>query len=151
MPSRVLFLCTGNYYRSRFAESYFNHLAAGRGLGWEADSRALAIERGACNVGPISPFARAALADRGVGLPDPCRFPAGCLEADLAAADLVVALKEAEHRPYMLQKFPRWVDRITYWHVHDLDAATPDEAMAAIELLVTELVERLAREARASA
>ena len=35
---RVLFLCTGNYYRSRFAELLFNSIAQGRELGWQADS-----------------------------------------------------------------------------------------------------------------
>jgi len=35
----VLFLCTGNYYRSRFAEILFNAVAAKEGLGWRADSR----------------------------------------------------------------------------------------------------------------
>ena len=36
----VLFLCTGNYYRSRFAEELFNHRAARDGLSWVAQSRA---------------------------------------------------------------------------------------------------------------
>lgn len=39
----VLFLCTGNYYRSRFAEIYFNALAAQRGSPWRADSRVAAV------------------------------------------------------------------------------------------------------------
>ena len=51
----VLFLCTGNYYRSRFAEELFNHQAERADLDWIAQSRGLALERGAYNVGPISP------------------------------------------------------------------------------------------------
>ncbi len=51
---KILFLCTGNYYRSRFAEQLFNHLAIKRGLDWEANSRALALEKGTKNVGAIS-------------------------------------------------------------------------------------------------
>ena len=139
---RILFLCTGNYYRSRFAEALFNHHADRLGLGWEADSRALAIERGAENVGPISAHARAALAARGVPLPDAPRFPQGCERCDLDAADLVVALKEAEHRPYLQAKFPGSEDAVTYWHVHDVDVAPADEALPQIERLVAELVER---------
>ena len=42
----VLFLCTGNYYRSRFAEAVFNSVAARMGLSWRASSRGLALERG---------------------------------------------------------------------------------------------------------
>src|SRR5947199_205561 len=38
----VLFLCTGNYYRSRFAEVLFNSVAGKMGLTWRASSRGLA-------------------------------------------------------------------------------------------------------------
>ena len=38
----LLFLCTGNYYRSRYAEELFNHRAAPAGLNWRAQSRGLA-------------------------------------------------------------------------------------------------------------
>ena len=37
---QVLFLCSGNYYRSRFAEHLFNWLAAKVNLSWRADSEA---------------------------------------------------------------------------------------------------------------
>jgi hypothetical protein len=42
--NRILFLCTGNYYRSRFAEILFNWHARQRGLRWTADSRGLALD-----------------------------------------------------------------------------------------------------------
>ena len=38
---RVLFLCSGNYYRSRLAEILFNHEAAAAGIPWVADSRGM--------------------------------------------------------------------------------------------------------------
>ena len=38
---RVLFVCSGNYYRSRLAEILFNHEAAAAGLAWESGSRGL--------------------------------------------------------------------------------------------------------------
>jgi protein-tyrosine-phosphatase len=44
MP-KALLLCTGNYYRSRFAEELSNHLARHHAVDWIAESRALAIER----------------------------------------------------------------------------------------------------------
>ena len=50
----VLFLCTGNYYRSRFAEVLFNSAAGRMGLPWRALSRGLAVERGVNNVGPMA-------------------------------------------------------------------------------------------------
>ena len=54
---RVLFLCTGNYYRSRFAEELFNFFAKGEGIAWRAFSRGLAERGSPENVGPISQFA----------------------------------------------------------------------------------------------
>jgi protein-tyrosine phosphatase len=52
--STVLFLCTGNYYRSRYAEILFNSVAGRMSLPWKASSRGLALERGVNNVGPIA-------------------------------------------------------------------------------------------------
>jgi len=39
---KILFLCTGNYYRSRYAEEIFNHLAKREDLPWRAFSRGAA-------------------------------------------------------------------------------------------------------------
>lgn len=145
-PHRILFLCTGNYYRSRYAHILFNHYATRSGLPWIADSRALAIELGACNVGPISTYVVDAMSSRGLTCSSADRLPIGCELADLVDADRIIALKEAEHRPRMRRKFPEWEDRVEYWHVHDLDAGTPAEALALIERRVIELVESLARD-----
>src|SRR5947209_4653080 len=92
----VLFLCTGNYYRSRFAEELFNHHATASGLGWHALSRALAIELGIGNVGPFSEYTADALAARGIRAPQSARYPQQCLISDLEAADVIVALNEFE-------------------------------------------------------
>jgi protein-tyrosine phosphatase len=73
------------------------------------------------------------------------RDPMHCCEDDLKCADLVVALKEAEHRPLLAAHFTGWEDRVEYWHVHDLDGSGPEEALGQIEKLVGELVERFAR------
>ena len=64
--STVLFLCTGNYYRSRFAEVLFNSVAGRMGLPWRASSRGLALERGVNNVGPMAVSAVQALESRGL-------------------------------------------------------------------------------------
>jgi protein-tyrosine phosphatase len=143
MPGTILFLCTGNYYRSRFAEELFNSMAAEAGLDWTATSRALAIELGIFNAGPISVHAQAALAELGINLAKPVRHPIAVTNDDLTASTRVIALKEAEHRPYLTQRHPDWPDRVEYWHIHDLDQATPKEALAGIAVNVSELVEQL--------
>lgn len=138
----VLFLCTGNYYRSRFAQILFNHLAERDQLGWRATSRGLKIGWPG-NVGSLSKFTEARLAELGIGWDDCRHMPMQCRTRDLEEADRVIALKEAEHRAMLEQWFAGWADRVEYWHVHDVDAATPDVALKEIEGLVRDLIAKL--------
>ncbi len=139
----VLFLCTGNYYRSRFAEELFNHMAAEAGLDWQATSRGIAIELGLHNIGPMSPHALRDLASRGIAVRGARRFPVQLHKEELAAADRVIALKEAEHRPLLLARFPSWAGRVEYWHVDDLEDTPPWEAIPEIERHVAGLIQQL--------
>ena len=116
----VLFLCTGNYYRSRFAEELFNARAGEAGLNWRAASRGLAIERGKDNVGPVSALVRSALAELGVVPAGVHRFPASCTVADFESADLIIALSDAEHRPLMLERYAEWHARTEFWDIEDV-------------------------------
>lgn len=137
----VLFLCTGNYYRSRLAEIYFNHLAQDRKVPWRAISRGLRITPS--NVGPISPHTRAWLAKQNINPEEPHRMPIPSKEADFWEVDHIVAVKEAEHREIMQEFYPHWADRVEYWHIHDLDAATPDLAIPELVSHVENLFARL--------
>lgn len=74
MPNTILFICTGNYYRSRYAEIYFNHLVSKIDLDWRAFSRGLEASAGR-NEGAISKFALKRLAQRELSPGDPARFP----------------------------------------------------------------------------
>src|SRR5947207_1045885 len=103
----VLFLCTGNYYRSRFAECLFNSVAGKMSLPWRASSRGLALERGVNNVGPMAASAVKALEARGLrAVPELGRFPTQVAVEDFEMAHWIVALKEAEHRPLLHERFP---------------------------------------------
>jgi protein-tyrosine phosphatase len=141
MMNSVLFLCTGNYYRSRFAEIYFNQMSMAQGLSWHADSRGLRLH--AENPGPISYYVVQFLRERGIHLTDPIRFPRMVSESDLQVADLIVAVKRAEHRPLMEIAFARWVDNVEYWDVHDVEDSSPSEALPLLASRVAELVHRL--------
>ena len=143
MMRTVLFLCTGNYYRSRFAEELFNHHAPRAGLGWVARSRALAIECGANNVGSLSPLALKALERRGLVAKDGERSPQQCAVVDLQSADLIVALMHSEHRPLIRERFRGWEDRVEYWQVGDVDVIQPDVALRSIETEIAALIEKL--------
>jgi protein-tyrosine phosphatase len=139
---QVLFLCSANYYRSRFAEHLFNWLAAREGLLWRADSRGLAVEKWG-DIGEISPYTTDALKLRGVPIDGEHRRPEKLTMRDLGSSDLVIAVKEAEHRAMMTAQFPLWADRIEYWRIDDIDCAPPDEALPILEQTIGELVERL--------
>src|ERR1700746_2252361 len=98
----VLFLCTGNYYRSRFAEILFNSAAGRMGLPWRASSRGLALERGVNNIGPMAGTAVQALKPLGIrAAAAVARFPVQVTTEDFHGAAWIVALKEAEHLPLL--------------------------------------------------
>jgi predicted translation initiation factor SUI1 len=134
----VLFLCTGNYYRSRFAEYLFNATAVKLGLPWRALSRGLALERGVNNVGPMARSAVGALHALGIRSPEHDRLPLPVLTTDFEGADQVIALQEAEHRPLLAERHPAWVDRVEYWHAEDVEGILP-----LIEREVNGLIARL--------
>src|SRR6516162_851219 len=103
----ALFLCTGNCYRSRYAEVLFNSVAGKMSLPWNASSRGLALERGVNNVGPMAASAVKALEARGLrAVPEFARFPIQVTVEDFKAAHWIVALKEAEHQPLLQERYP---------------------------------------------
>lgn len=138
---RILFLCTGNYYRSRFAEIYFNWQAEHRGLPWRAESRGLALD--ARNTGPLSRHTSARLAACGISWAEYLRSPLPVEHADFAAADRVIAVKATEHQAIIESKFPTWLNKVEYWHVHDLDCATPPQTFAHLEEEIGQLLNSL--------
>ena len=140
---RVLFLCTGNYYRSRYAEEVFNYIAKVEGLAWRAFSRGVAERGSPENVGPMSRFALEALQAKAILSEGMGRYPQPCSLADFDRAQLVIALKEAEHRPYIERRFPEVAGRVTYWNVDDIAFAHPSIALALIDDQIDDLISTL--------
>jgi protein-tyrosine phosphatase len=143
MNHKILFICTGNYYRSRFAEMLFNALAARLGLPWQADSRGIATEFGTGNIGPISPLVLQKLQALGVPIEADIRAPIRLEESDLEHADLIIALNEPEHGPLITKRFAPWADQIVYWNVPDLHWMKAEDALALIENNITALVQQV--------
>ena len=139
---RVLFICTGNYYRSRFAEAIFNHHAEQRQIPWTAFSRGLAIHLAE---GYLSTFTTEALLTRKIELrhtgPERIRL----CESDLLKSTYRIAMDRSEHLEMMLSQFPAWANQITYWDVSDLPYRASTEALPEIELKVMQLLETVLR------
>ncbi|MBN1479518.1 low molecular weight phosphatase family protein [candidate division KSB1 bacterium] len=140
----VLFLCTGNYYRSRFAEEYFNHLSIQENLNWRADSRGLRQNMNAVNnIGPISKDVIARLRELGIKPLMASRYPLSVCMRDFQSASLKIALCEREHRPMMADLFPMFEKSITYWDVEDVPMFEAEHGLKAIVDHVNSLIEKL--------
>ena len=91
----VLVLCTGNDFRNRFSEALLHDLTG--------------------NVGAMAPEALDALQQRGISLdPATLPMPRQVVEADLQAADVIVAVDAEAHRPMVQDRFPAWENRIRF-------------------------------------
>jgi protein-tyrosine phosphatase len=107
---KVLFICSGNYYRSRFAEHVFNRWAERERIPWRADSRGLRAGECPTNVGPISPHAIEGLSRRGWGVRRTSATPS-IDGSDFESSDRVNALDDLEHQPMMEAPLPQGKDR----------------------------------------
>jgi protein-tyrosine phosphatase len=129
----VLFLCTGNYYRSRYAEEVFNFRPRQMALNWRAFSRGAAERGSPNNVGPISPYALDALHAKGIAPDGASRVPLACKPEDFDNANLVIAVNEVEHRPLIERRFPKNAGRVLYWAVDDIEFLDPITALGTID------------------
>lgn len=121
---RVLFICSGNFYRSRLAEILFNHEAVAAGLPWAAESRGLLQTR---ELKGLSEHAQQYLKVAGLEhLGTDARNPLPLDVEDLTAFDLIVGLCRSEHRPMVEQKFVALAKalqqsgRLRYWSIYDV-------------------------------
>jgi protein-tyrosine phosphatase len=138
----VLFVCTGNYYRSRFAELYFNHLAGKLSVPLQAFSRGLEVYR-SLNEGNLSPHTLQYLSAIGVPVSEPLTGPKQLQAQDLGQASLVVVLDETEHRPMVKRYFPEWEEKAIYWQFEDDYLRAPEQVLPALKRQVSELLESL--------
>lgn len=141
MKKKLLFLCTGNYFRSKFAEIYFNHLVRKNNLNWEAFSRGFYLEN-PDNVGWISQFAMKKLNE--LRIPIIAReYPRLISLNDLENAQMMIILNEAEHRPFIRKLFPEWEDKFIYWNIFDKQDVSPALALSEVQKNIENLVSNL--------
>ncbi len=140
----VLFLCTANFFRSRYAHLYFNFLAQ-RSIGLQADSRGLMAYR--LGLQGISRYALDALKAKGVpiGSADQ-RNPIQATPRDIENAGRVIAMYRREHEPMVLRLFPDLEHRVEYWDIQDIDETLPMRTLARCQAQVEGLLEELRQE-----
>ncbi|MFA5257374.1 MAG: hypothetical protein WC360_04430 [Opitutales bacterium] len=136
----ILFICTGNYYRSRFAEALFNFEAKCLELPWRAFSRGLAIHMAE---GDISYHTELALERRGIALCHTGRTRVALCAEDFARASRIIALDEREHRPMVQEQFPELIDRVEFWTCQDMPWDNPEHCLPSIEKRVSNLLSEL--------
>jgi protein-tyrosine phosphatase len=149
MNRKLLFVCTGNYYRSRFAEEYFNHLAAKHNLKWKASSKGLSENMPSLNnPGPISVHTLEALQERGIEGIEVNRYPRPMEKGDFTRFDKIVALSELEHRPMLEARYLAQSSMVEYFEVGDLPLESPKEAMNKIASQVEKMMKQLFAETK---
>lgn len=138
---RVLFLRSANYYRSRFAELLFNHLAQEHGLEWSAESRGIVADS-SYNPGPIARATLQELTRRNIAYQEP-RYPIQLIDDDFVTPQRIIALYEPEHRPMVRQHFPEREQKIEFWRVPELNECSAEQAFTIIQERVNLLIEEL--------
>ncbi len=144
MMNHLLFVCTGNYYRSRTAEEYFNYLASQHKLDWKADSRGLREDMSkSSNVGPMSPYAIEYLEHLKVPIVKREVMPKSLLAEEADNYHLIICMDEKEHVPMIDERFPQLKEVVTYWQVRDVQFESPVTALELLRKKVESLVREL--------
>jgi protein-tyrosine phosphatase len=139
--NQILFVCTGNYYRSRFAEIIFNHLAKCYSIPASAFSRGLRLNPSK-NKGVISPHATLYLSLLKIQVQD-VGSPAKLDTADLQRASIIILLDEKEHRVMFKESFPDWEDKVEYWQFEDDYVVSPSLVLPSLKNKVENLAQTL--------
>ena len=145
--TKVTFVCTGNYYRSRFAESYFNYLCDILKLNYIADSYGLAIHYAdelAEEHGEISPFSKERM--ESIGIPNFYfeRDRKSLTKDAIENADLIVAMDKDEHTEMILEQFPTYINQFNFFKVKDVfdwePKKTLDETQKKVEAMINDIM-----------
>ncbi|MGQ9460009.1 MAG: arsenate-mycothiol transferase ArsC [Candidatus Bathyarchaeaceae archaeon] len=133
---KILFVCTGNSYRSPVAEALLKKI--------QGD---LKVESaGTQPAGMIASNAKKFL-ERENALEKLKRMPEGIDEKNLEEYDLIVAMKQ-NHKNEILRRFPQMEDRIEVWNIDDpiyLPYGSDEEVFEEIKRKVIELAKSISK------
>lgn len=138
----ILFICTGNYYRSRFAEILFNHLAKEKNIPYRAFSKGLRIS--SRNVGELSIHTKNYFDQLHIDYSNYLKMPEVFEEIHMKNVDMIIALDEQEHRPMIQQLFPHLEEKFIFWSFADDYIETPETVLPKLEKKVQSFINSLA-------
>lgn len=139
---KILFLCTGNYYRSRFSEEYFNAYAEQKKLDWVADSMGLQRDfTGNGNIGPIAENTLNWLSELDIKAKNATRMPKHIYVENFSEFDRVIAVSADEHKPMLEEHFSVSIfENVEYFDVEDLHIEGPETAIPRLILHLDRLI-----------
>ena len=120
---RILFLCTGNYYRSRLAEELFRYHAREADFEIECDSAGLGKIPNPSNPGTIGIAALEYLQKQGIRSLSLARHPKQWTPSDIQTADIIVCMNEREHKVMLESQARPFLNHrhIVYWSIPDVE------------------------------
>ena len=159
---QLCFVCSGNLYRSRYAEAYFNYLCiTHERIDLRAFSRGISVQ-------PTENYRHGEIFTMPLRLAKPtydrmlARNIPFCLVGptnqglcayDCAAAHLIILMNRAEHFPVMVRDDPEYLERVLSYNIGDKEYApgtgysgpewSEEDALSAIERLVATTFEKL--------
>ena len=129
---KILFVCTGNYYRSKFCENLWQYLLEKFDQKGEVSSSGLKPELALLwkeAFGNISPFTSRALDKIGVPLYDDSSLHL-LTEYEVKSNDKIVFINRDEHMPLLSDlRINVPVSKIIAWENEDVDQEFPIEAL----------------------
>mgnify|MGYP001284730687 CR=1 FL=1 len=140
---KILFVCSGNYYRSRFAEAYFNYLSDMFSLDIKSESRGLAIhfaDELAEEFGEISKDTRERC--NALGIPETYwqKDRESLKREDFDSFNQIICLDLEEHAPMVKEQFPDQIYSVCYLKVKDVFDWEPKQTLDTISEIIQEMI-----------
>jgi protein-tyrosine phosphatase len=138
-----LFICTGNFYRSRFAESYFNFLCIKYNLSYRAKSAGLKpylADEKAAEEGEISILAKNKLDALGISKDYYDKNREELTEEMLQNSDIIIAMDEDEHFSMIKNSFPNYLKKVIFYGAKDIEYCDHHIALNYIKKMIEEEV-----------
>ena len=136
---KYLFICTKNFYRSRFAESYFNYLSNRYEVDAMSKSAGLKIhlaDEKASKEGEISLIAKNKLDSMGISSEFYSKKREKLTEKMLENSDYIIVMDEDEHFSMFLEHFPKYIKKVIFYRAKDIEHCDADITLNYIKKMI---------------